>query len=73
MRPRTDRDELIATVAFALSQLRPLLRRIVAEKHPRPGDQFEPGTVAAERIVKQLELSGYEVRKKPPRRPHSTR
>jgi hypothetical protein len=32
MRQWTNRDELIAAVAYALGQLRPLLRRIVNEK-----------------------------------------
>ncbi|MEZ5904861.1 MAG: hypothetical protein R3C69_07090 [Geminicoccaceae bacterium] len=45
-----------------LQQNRPLLRRVVAETHPNPESPIDPGTAAAERIIEQLELSGYEVR-----------
>lgn len=73
MRRWTDRDDLIATVAFALGQLRPLLRRIVAEKHPSPEDPLDFRTEAAKRIVEHLERSNYEVQRKPAPRAHSTR
>jgi hypothetical protein len=56
MRRWTNRDELIAAVAYALQQQRPLLRRIVNEKHPHPESPIDPGTAAAERIVEHLEL-----------------
>ncbi len=61
MRQWTNRDELIAAVAYALQQLRPLLRRIVNEKHPDPESLIDPATVAAERIIEHLERSQYEV------------
>ena len=64
MRPWTNRDELIAAVAYALQQLRPLLRRIVNQKHPDPESPVDPGTAAAERIVEHLKRSRYEVRKR---------
>jgi hypothetical protein len=68
----TERHELIATVAYALRQLRPLLRHIVNEKHPDPESLLDPATAAAERIVEHLERSRYEVREradKPTRAP----
>ena len=60
----TERQELIAPVAYALRQLRPLLRRIVNEKHPDPESPIDPATAAAERIVEHLERSRYELRKR---------
>ena len=60
----TERHKLIATVAFALRQLRPLLRRIVAERHPDPDSTLDPATAAAERIIEHLERSRYEVRER---------
>jgi hypothetical protein len=41
-----------------------LLRRIAAEKHPPLDGKPDPGLMAAERIVQQLELSRYEVRER---------
>ena len=64
MRQWTNRDELMAAVAYALGQLRPLLRRIVNEKNPDPESPIDPGTAAAERIVEHLERSRYEVRER---------
>jgi len=64
MRKWTKRDELIAALAYALGQLRPLLRRIVNEKHPHPESPVDPGTAAAERIVEHLERSGHQVRER---------
>ncbi len=64
MRQWTIRDELIVAVAYALGQLRPLLRRIVNEKHPDPESLIDPATVAAERIIEHLERSGYLVRER---------
>ena len=64
MRPWTKDDELRFAVAYALRQLRPLLRRIVNEKHPDPESLLDPATAAAERIVEHLERSRYEVRKR---------
>ena len=60
----TERQELIATVAYALRQLRPVRRRIVNEKHPDPYSTLDPATAAAERIVEHLERSRYEVRER---------
>jgi hypothetical protein len=69
----SDRQGLIATLAFAFRQSRPLLRRIVAEKHPSPTELLDPAMMAAEKILRQLELSNYEVRRKDQRqRPHHT-
>lgn len=65
MRRWTERDELIAAVAYALRQARPLLRRIVAETHPDPDGALDPATAAAERVVEHLERSRYEVRHSP--------
>jgi hypothetical protein len=62
LRQWTNRDEMIAAVAYALQKLRPLLRRIVNEKHPDPESPIDPATEAAERIVEHLERSRYEVR-----------
>lgn len=62
MREWTERRALISTVAFALRQLRPLLRRIVAEKHQPLDSIADPAEMAAEQIIKHLELSRYEVR-----------
>jgi hypothetical protein len=62
---RTERDELIAAVAYALQQQRPLLRRIVAEKHPVSASPLDPATTAAKRIIEHLEQSRYGVRKLP--------
>ena len=64
MRQWTERQALIATVAYALQQNRPLLRRIVAETHPNPESPLDPATTAAERIIEHLELSRYEVRER---------
>jgi hypothetical protein len=64
MRQWTNRDELIAAVAYALQQLRPLLRRIVNEKHPDPESPVDPGTAAAEPIVEHWGRSRYEVRER---------
>ena len=60
----TERQALISTVAYALRRLRPLLRRIAAEKHPPLDGEPDPALMAAERIVEQLELSRYEVRER---------
>ena len=62
MRQWINRDELIAAMAYALRQSRPLLRRIAAETHPDPASILDPGTAAVERIVEHLERSQYEVR-----------
>lgn len=70
---RSHRQDLIATIAFALRQSRPLLRRLVTEKHPSPTDLLDPAMMAADKILRQLELSGYEVRRRDRRvRQHST-
>lgn len=61
MREWTERRALICAVAFALRQLRPLLRRIVAEKHQPLDRVTDPAEMAAERIIEHLELSRYEV------------
>lgn len=64
MREWSERRALIATVAYALQQNRPLLRRVVAEKHPNPDHPLDPAMAAAERILEHLELSRYEVRQR---------
>ena len=62
MPPWTERQMLISTVAYALRRVRPLLRRIAAEKHPPLDGEPDPAQMAAEKIVEHLELSRYEVR-----------
>ena len=61
---RTARQALVSTVAFALRQLRPLLRCIAAEKHPPLDGQPDPAVMAAEQIVEHLERSRFEVRER---------
>jgi hypothetical protein len=69
----SEHENVIATIAFALRRSRPLLRRIAAETHPGPSDLLDPAMMAAEQILRQLELSGYEVRRKgQQQRPHHT-
>ena len=58
----TERQSLVSAVAFALRRVRPLLRRIAAEKHPPLDGEPDPAQMAAEKIVEQLELSCYELR-----------
>ena len=72
MRRWIKHDELVAAVAYALGQLRPLLRQIVAERHPFPDSNLNPSTAAAERIVEHLERSRYEVRRADKPRGHRT-
>ena len=55
----TERQALISNVAYALRRLRPLLRRIAAEKHPPLDGEPDPALMAAERIVEQLMRSEY--------------
>ena len=69
----SERDDLIATLAFALRRSRPLLRQVAAETHPSPTDLLDPAMMAAEKILRQLELSGYEIRREDQQqRPHHT-
>ena len=59
MREWSERKALIAAVAYALQQQRPLLRRIAAEKHQPLDATTDPALMAAGRIVEHLELSRY--------------
>jgi hypothetical protein len=59
-----EREELIATMPYALRRMRRLLRRIVAKKHSSPESIFGPGTSVAERVIQRLELSDQEARKR---------
>ncbi len=60
MRSWTEDDELRFPLAFALRQVRPLLRRIVLETHA--DEHTDPANAAAERIIGYLGPCGYQVR-----------
>jgi hypothetical protein len=68
------RQSLAFSIGFAVSHSRDLLRRLLKEHAPDDARQE-----LAERVVKHLERSGFEVdedgqalRRKPPRPPHRT-
>jgi hypothetical protein len=68
------RAQLVFSIGFALSRSRDLLRRLLREHAPDDARHE-----LAERVVKQLERSGFEVdeqartlRQRPPAGPHST-
>lgn len=61
------RDELVKTIAYALNSNRKFLRAII--KSHTADDESK---MAAEKIVQQLKLSGYQVTKGKERRRHST-
>ena len=69
---RSFRAQLVFSIGFAVSRSRALLRRILAEHAPDDAQQE-----LAERAVKHLELSGFDVdeagqalRKRAPLQPH---
>jgi hypothetical protein len=53
---RSFRDQLAFSIGFAVSRSRALLRRLLTEHTPDDARQ-----VLAERVVEQLELSGFEI------------
>ena len=59
-------DDLAFTIAFALSRQKGTLRRV--PKH----DSIPHLTPVAKAIIRQMELSGWRVTKRPPREAHST-
>lgn len=61
MRERSERRALIAAVAYALRQLRPLLRRIAAEKHQQLESIPDRAQMAVERTIEHLELSRRDI------------
>ena len=63
----TDRAAVISTVAFALIGGTRYFR-VMAQTH----NTDEARLAAAKIIADQIALSGYDVRQKPPRPPHST-
>ncbi len=74
MNPWSFRDHLVFSIGFALSRSRGLLRRLLREHAPDEARQE-----LAERVVKHLERSGFELdegaktlRQRPPVPPHST-
>jgi hypothetical protein len=74
MNPWSFRDHLVFSIGFALSRSRGLLRRLLREHAPDDARQE-----LAERVVKHLERSGFELderakrlRQRPPVPPHST-
>jgi hypothetical protein len=69
---RSFRAQLEFSIGFAIARSRSLLRRILKEHAPDDAQQQ-----LAERVVEQLELSGFELdedgqvlRKRPPWEPH---
>jgi hypothetical protein len=71
---RSFRVQLVFSIGFALSRSRDLLRRLVREHAPDDARRE-----LAERVVKQLEQSGFELdeqgrtlRQRPPPASHST-
>ena len=71
---RSFRDQLVFSIAFAVTRSRDLLRRILKEHAPDDARQM-----LAERVVEHLEASGFEVdeagealRRKPPAPLHRT-
>ena len=69
---RSLRDQLVFSIGFALSRSRDLLRRLLREHAPDDARRE-----LAERVVKHLEQSGFELdeerqalRKRPPLAPH---
>ncbi len=63
----TLRESLIETVAFALTRCRHHFR-VMIQSH----NTDEARRAAAEIIVDQIKLSGFDVSQRPPRPPHST-
>jgi hypothetical protein len=68
------RAQLVFSIGFALSRSRDLLRRLLREHAPDDARRE-----LAERVVKELEGSGFELdeqgrtlRQRPPAAPHST-
>ena len=69
---RSLRDQLVFSIGFAVSRSRDLLRRILREHAPDEAQQE-----LAERVVRNLERSGFELdeagqalRKRAPLQPH---
>ena len=60
------KDDLAFTIAFALSRQKGTLQRV--PKH----DSILHLTPVAKAIIRQMELSGWRVTKRPPREAHST-
>ena len=63
----TDRAALVSTIAFALIRCKRYFR-VMAQTHNTDEARF----AAAQIIADQIALSGFDVRQKPPRPPHST-
>jgi hypothetical protein len=63
----TDRAALVSTIAFALIRCKRYFR-VMAQTH----NTDEARLAAAQIIADQIALSGFDVRQKPPRPPHST-